>query len=178
MPGEEQEDIVMTNNQSTILNITCPLSGKPITELAEPVRGYWMFTSNLSCYSSQIRIINIAELFKMEAFVDLTLFLTFQNLSCFVFPWSSVDCMHVYEKKAIMGYISRNAQAKCPITGIPYSSDFCLWIGCTSPTFDHVSTSQAVPGFCGKIKWSRIHYYLLKLRKCAQWAKKTWPLLW
>ncbi|KAJ6770622.1 hypothetical protein OIU79_021304 [Salix purpurea] len=69
MPGEEQEDIIMTNNQSTILNITCPLSGKPITELAEPVRG--------------------------------------------------VDCMHVYEKKAIMGYISRNAQAKCPITGCP-----------------------------------------------------------
>jgi hypothetical protein len=58
----------------------------------------------------------------MEAFVDLTLFLTFQNLSCLLFPWSSVDCKHVYEKKAIMGYISLNAQAKCPVTGIPYSS--------------------------------------------------------
>ncbi|KAG4978167.1 hypothetical protein AAZX31_13G255700 [Glycine max] len=38
MPGEEQEDIVMTSIQSNILNITCPLSGKPVTELAEPVR--------------------------------------------------------------------------------------------------------------------------------------------
>ncbi|KDO49255.1 hypothetical protein CISIN_1g025405mg [Citrus sinensis] len=40
MPGEEQEDIVMTSTQSNILNISCPLSGKPITELAEPVRRY------------------------------------------------------------------------------------------------------------------------------------------
>ncbi|KAM1057581.1 hypothetical protein ACFX1X_031185 [Malus domestica] len=38
MPGEEQEDIVMTSNQSTILNVTCPLSGKPVTELEHPVR--------------------------------------------------------------------------------------------------------------------------------------------
>ena len=40
MPGEEQEDIVMTNTQSSILNITCPLTGKPVTELVEPVRRY------------------------------------------------------------------------------------------------------------------------------------------
>jgi hypothetical protein len=66
MPGEEHEDIVMTSTQSTILNITCPLSGKPITELAEPVRGYCMFTSNLSSYSSPVRIIKIAGLFKMK----------------------------------------------------------------------------------------------------------------
>ncbi|KAL8032075.1 hypothetical protein ABFS82_13G071000 [Erythranthe guttata] len=38
MPGEEQEDIVMTSTDSNLLNITCPLSGKPVTELAEPVR--------------------------------------------------------------------------------------------------------------------------------------------
>ncbi|XP_076904722.1 E3 SUMO-protein ligase MMS21-like [Bidens hawaiensis] len=38
MPGEEQEDIVMTSTQSTLLNNTCPLSGKPVTELSEPVR--------------------------------------------------------------------------------------------------------------------------------------------
>ncbi|ESW21490.1 hypothetical protein PHAVU_005G075200 [Phaseolus vulgaris] len=38
MPGEEQEDIVMTSTQSNILNVTCPLTGKPITELVEPVR--------------------------------------------------------------------------------------------------------------------------------------------
>ncbi|KAK9050415.1 hypothetical protein SSX86_030616 [Deinandra increscens subsp. villosa] len=38
MPGEEQEDIVMTSTQSTLLNNTCPLSGKPVTELTEPVR--------------------------------------------------------------------------------------------------------------------------------------------
>ncbi|TKY49135.1 putative pentatricopeptide repeat-containing protein [Spatholobus suberectus] len=38
MPGEEQEDIVMTSTQSNILNVTCPLTGKPVTELVEPVR--------------------------------------------------------------------------------------------------------------------------------------------
>ncbi|KAM2359054.1 hypothetical protein TB2_007580 [Malus domestica] len=38
MPGEEQEDIIMTSNQSTILNVTCPLSGKPVIKLEHPVR--------------------------------------------------------------------------------------------------------------------------------------------
>ncbi|GMN54454.1 hypothetical protein TIFTF001_023575 [Ficus carica] len=38
MPGEEQEDIVMTSTQCNLRNMTCPVSGKPITELADPVR--------------------------------------------------------------------------------------------------------------------------------------------
>lgn len=38
MPGEEIEDIVMTGTQSILLNITCPLTGKPVTELEDPVR--------------------------------------------------------------------------------------------------------------------------------------------
>ncbi|KAJ7948693.1 E3 SUMO-protein ligase MMS21 [Quillaja saponaria] len=38
IPGEEQEDIVMTSTQCNILNNKCPLSGKPVTELARPVR--------------------------------------------------------------------------------------------------------------------------------------------
>ncbi|KAL5730535.1 hypothetical protein ACHQM5_003342 [Ranunculus cassubicifolius] len=38
MPGDEQEDIVMTSTESNILNITCPLSGKPVVDIAEPVR--------------------------------------------------------------------------------------------------------------------------------------------
>ncbi|WCJ32213.1 RING/U-box superfamily protein [Euphorbia peplus] len=38
MPGEEQEDIVMTSTQCILLNRVCPLSGKPIIEIAEPVR--------------------------------------------------------------------------------------------------------------------------------------------
>ncbi|GAB4849450.1 hypothetical protein Ancab_004244 [Ancistrocladus abbreviatus] len=38
MPGEEQADIVMTSTECSFLNITCPVSGKPITELVEPVR--------------------------------------------------------------------------------------------------------------------------------------------
>lgn len=41
MPGEEQEDVVMTSTQCNLLNVTCPLSGKPVTELAEPVRRYF-----------------------------------------------------------------------------------------------------------------------------------------
>lgn len=39
MPGEEQEDIIMTSTQSNLLNITCPLTGKPVIELQSPVRG-------------------------------------------------------------------------------------------------------------------------------------------
>ncbi|XP_021773730.1 E3 SUMO-protein ligase MMS21-like [Chenopodium quinoa] len=38
MPGEEQEDIVMTSTQIGISNTVCPISGKSITDLAEPVR--------------------------------------------------------------------------------------------------------------------------------------------
>ncbi|KAF3442466.1 hypothetical protein FNV43_RR16382 [Rhamnella rubrinervis] len=38
LPGDEQEEIVMTSTQSNLLNITCPLTGKPVTELANPVR--------------------------------------------------------------------------------------------------------------------------------------------
>ncbi|XP_077251348.1 RING/U-box superfamily protein [Tasmannia lanceolata] len=38
MPGEEQEDIVMTSTQINLLNITCPLTGKPVIELENPVR--------------------------------------------------------------------------------------------------------------------------------------------
>ncbi|XVF04281.1 hypothetical protein REPUB_Repub05bG0068900 [Reevesia pubescens] len=37
MPGEEQKDIVMTSTESNIKNLKCPLTGKPITELTEPV---------------------------------------------------------------------------------------------------------------------------------------------
>ncbi|KAG6404118.1 hypothetical protein SASPL_136358 [Salvia splendens] len=70
MPGEEQEDIIMTSTECTILNATCPLTGKPITELAEPVR--------------------------------------------------SMDCKHIYEKKAIMQHLrTRTAQIRCPVTGCP-----------------------------------------------------------
>lgn len=38
MPGEEQEEIVMTSTQCNLLNVTCPLSGKPVAELHNPVR--------------------------------------------------------------------------------------------------------------------------------------------
>ncbi|CAH9115661.1 unnamed protein product [Cuscuta europaea] len=38
MPGEEEDDIVMTSSGCNLLNKTCPLSGKPVTELVEPVR--------------------------------------------------------------------------------------------------------------------------------------------
>ncbi|KAF8409178.1 hypothetical protein HHK36_005252 [Tetracentron sinense] len=70
MPGEEQEDIVMTSTQSNLLNITCPLSGKPVIELADPVR--------------------------------------------------SMDCKHIYEKKAVLHYIkSKSASSICPVAGCP-----------------------------------------------------------
>ncbi|CAM8882561.1 unnamed protein product [Rhodiola kirilowii] len=38
MPGDEQEDLVMTGTQTSLLNNTCPLSGKPVIQLADPVR--------------------------------------------------------------------------------------------------------------------------------------------
>ncbi|KAL5230327.1 hypothetical protein ABZP36_029103 [Zizania latifolia] len=38
MPGDEQEDIVMTSTQTNILNVTCPLTGKPVIQLTDPVR--------------------------------------------------------------------------------------------------------------------------------------------
>ncbi|XP_042425934.1 E3 SUMO-protein ligase MMS21-like [Zingiber officinale] len=37
MPGEEQEDIVITSTQNNLLNMKCPLTGKPVTELPNPV---------------------------------------------------------------------------------------------------------------------------------------------
>lgn len=43
MPGDEDEDIVMTSTQSNLLNPKCPLTGKPITELTEPVRRCYIF---------------------------------------------------------------------------------------------------------------------------------------
>ncbi|XP_030460865.1 E3 SUMO-protein ligase MMS21 [Syzygium oleosum] len=39
MPGEEQDDVIMTSTQGNLLNVACPLSGKPVTELSAPVRG-------------------------------------------------------------------------------------------------------------------------------------------
>ena len=47
MPGEEQEDIVMTSMDSNIKNLKCPLTGKPITELTEPVRRYFLVNFKL-----------------------------------------------------------------------------------------------------------------------------------
>jgi len=38
MPGEEQEDIVMTSTEVGLLNTVCPISGKSVTELSDPVR--------------------------------------------------------------------------------------------------------------------------------------------
>ncbi|XP_009591849.1 E3 SUMO-protein ligase MMS21-like [Nicotiana tabacum] len=70
MPGEEQEDIVMTSTQCNLLNVTCPLSGKPVTELVDPVR--------------------------------------------------SMDCKHIYEKKAILQFIkSKTSRGQCPVAGCP-----------------------------------------------------------
>ncbi|XP_031494107.1 E3 SUMO-protein ligase MMS21 [Nymphaea colorata] len=69
MPGDEQEEIVMTSTQCNLLNTRCPISGKPVGELDNPVR--------------------------------------------------SMDCKHIYEKKAIMHYMKHNKQLKCPVAGCP-----------------------------------------------------------
>ncbi|GLJ55767.1 hypothetical protein SUGI_1197500 [Cryptomeria japonica] len=38
MPGEEHEEIIMTSSQCNLVNTSCPLTGKPVTELKDPVR--------------------------------------------------------------------------------------------------------------------------------------------
>lgn len=38
MPGDEQEDLVMTSTQNGFLNTNCPITMKHITELTNPVR--------------------------------------------------------------------------------------------------------------------------------------------
>nr|WDV57329.1 MMS21 [Ipomoea batatas]GMC48621.1 E3 SUMO-protein ligase MMS21 [Ipomoea batatas] len=68
MPGEEQEDIIMTSLEHNLLNVTCPLIGKSVTELVDPVR--------------------------------------------------SMDCKHIYEKKAIMQHIKKSG-GRCPVAGCP-----------------------------------------------------------
>ncbi|OMO74914.1 Zinc finger, RING/FYVE/PHD-type [Corchorus capsularis] len=70
MPGEEQEDIIMTSTESNIRNLNCPITGKPIDELTEPVR--------------------------------------------------SLDCKHIYEKRAILDHIKSNrGSVKCPVSACP-----------------------------------------------------------
>lgn len=67
MPGEENDDIVMTGTQSNILNFKCPLSGKPITELQEPVRRYHTSHTQYCCFClrcfffmSIVRVIHVS----------------------------------------------------------------------------------------------------------------------
>ena len=38
MPGDEQEDLIMTSTQGNILNFQCPITMKPVIELENPVR--------------------------------------------------------------------------------------------------------------------------------------------
>lgn len=38
MPGQEQEEIVVMAGSQTLPNKTCPLSGKPVDQLENPVR--------------------------------------------------------------------------------------------------------------------------------------------
>lgn len=40
MPGEEQDDIVMTSTQGNLLNMKCPLTGLHVFHLGNPVRWY------------------------------------------------------------------------------------------------------------------------------------------
>ena len=48
MPGEEQEDVVMTSTEVGLLNTVCPISGKSVTELSDPVRRYLLNSMQLS----------------------------------------------------------------------------------------------------------------------------------
>ncbi|GFZ05511.1 RING/U-box superfamily protein [Actinidia rufa] len=106
MPGEEQEDLVMTSTQSNLLNIICPLTGKPITELLTPVRSYINkgILPHPACSLGTVtgNIINEYLSFRYDII------------------WSSVDCKHIYEKDAIMPYIKfKNPHSQCPVAGCP-----------------------------------------------------------
>ncbi|PNT70702.1 hypothetical protein BRADI_2g16580v3 [Brachypodium distachyon] len=52
MPGDEQEELVMTSTQRNILNIKCPITMKPIIELTDPVR--WKAVSALLGFMSKL----------------------------------------------------------------------------------------------------------------------------
>lgn len=54
MPGEEQEDIVMTSTPFGLSNTVCPITGKFVTELAEPVRrlDLYLFQNFESCFTN------------------------------------------------------------------------------------------------------------------------------
>ncbi|CAI0409199.1 unnamed protein product [Linum tenue] len=96
MPGEEEEDIVMTSTQSNLLNVKCPLSGKMITDLAEPVRRCCTVLSF------------VGHPFQSKVFA-ITIFLL-----------CSMDCKHIYEKEAVIAYLPQNGNKKqCCIAGCP-----------------------------------------------------------
>lgn len=65
-------------------------------------------------------IFNIHTFLRNEAFFwTLNLFLMFKKFLLFVISLVySMECKHIYEKKAILDYIPKNAQARCPMSGI------------------------------------------------------------
>jgi hypothetical protein len=38
MPGQEKEDLIISGSQFNVVNRNCPISGKPVIELDDPVR--------------------------------------------------------------------------------------------------------------------------------------------
>ncbi|MCO5604281.1 hypothetical protein L7F22_058446 [Adiantum nelumboides] len=75
MPGQEKDDLIIFNTQFNVVNTKCPISGKEVIQLENPVR--------------------------------------------------SSDCMHIYDKEAVMNYLKqhKNKGRPCP----------CAAAGCPKP---------------------------------------------
>lgn len=90
MPGDDEEDIVMTSTQCPLLNTTCPLSGKPLTELADPVRRYngcldfFVFCYNSTRISCFVRMICLSSPM-LDVYVGCVLNVVIKRVYYFVF---------------------------------------------------------------------------------------------
>ncbi|KAK1321016.1 E3 SUMO-protein ligase MMS21 [Acorus calamus] len=132
MPGEEQEDIIMTSTQTNLLNITCPLTGKPVTELQDPVRcnmndlrkgAYCQCNKEAPkevVHTDFLTPDNIFSAEKIEMDKCLSDFVQSKHDTLYVEFMLSMDCKHIYEKKAILHYIkTKRPQPQCPVAGCP-----------------------------------------------------------
>ncbi|MQM03596.1 hypothetical protein Taro_036380 [Colocasia esculenta] len=133
MPGEEQEEIVMTSTQSCLLNTTCPLTGKLVIELKEPVRregtiggtpGADATRGGTSGAHATGGSTNRGWYPRCQA--------TRESVTRARPPprelpqqtgrdWgSSLDCKHIYEKAVVLQYIKQKApHSHCPAAGCP-----------------------------------------------------------
>ena len=92
--------------------------------------------------------------------------------------WCSVECKHIYEKKAVMNYIRLKKQnARCPVAGIlflVFAAKFNLVL--ILIIFWHISCQLVLRSWIQK-RWCVTLCYLSKSRKCAHRLSKLLLLM-